>query len=129
VAARTSPKKPNQVEVFETERARLNTRIAELEDELAAVIGEADARSAADTDSSDAGSGDVERDRVTALLAVAHDGLAQLDAASRRAESGTWGLCATCGKKISAERLAAVPTATSCVTCARPGVRRGMSRR
>ena len=117
--------KTDQTAVLREEHARLTARIAELQSELAAVLDDADARHAPDTDSSDAGSGDVERDRVTALLASARHNLTQVQAALRRADLGTWGVCATCGKPISAERLAALPTATTCVSCARPGLRRG----
>ncbi len=104
-------------------------RINELESELSAVITDSDARTAADPDASDAGSGDVERDRVTALLARAQADLVQVRTALRRADAGTWGTCDNCGKPISAERLAALPTATTCVDCARPSLRRGVTRR
>jgi DnaK suppressor protein len=124
---RTEPK-PAQRALLDAERDRLIARINELEEELSGVVADADARTAADTDSSDAGSGDVERDRVTALLAGAKEALAQVRAAMRRADNGTWGVCAKCGTAISAERLAALPTATTCVDCARPGLRRGISR-
>ena len=126
---RRTIQKPDQHALLDAEGERLQARITELEDELAGVIADADARTAADPDSSDAGSGDVERDRVTALLARAQENLAQVRAAMRRADAGTWGTCATCGKPISAERLAALPTATSCVDCARPGLRRGIGPR
>ncbi|MHB8463398.1 MAG: TraR/DksA family transcriptional regulator [Acidimicrobiales bacterium] len=115
--------------MLDAERDRLGVRIAELQDELARVVADADARTAADPDSSDAGSADVERDRVTALLAAAREGLAQVRAAVRRADAGTWGVCVHCGQTISSERLAALPMATACVACARPGLRRGFGRR
>ena len=122
-------KKADPTDVLHAERDRLSARIDELQAELSAVIGDSDARSAPDTDSSDAGSGDVERDRVTALLIAARENMAQVEAAVRRADAGTWDVCAICGKKISAERLAALPTATSCVECARPGLRKGPLKR
>jgi DnaK suppressor protein len=40
-------------------------------------------------------------------------------AAIRRIDAGTYGLCARCGQKIGAARLAALPSATTCVACAR----------
>ena len=123
------PSPADQRVLLQAEGDRLLERIAELEAELSGVIADADARTAADPDASDAGSGDVERDRVTALLARAQDDLAQVRAAMRRADAGTWGQCATCGKAISAERLAALPMATTCVDCARPSLRRGVPRR
>ena len=126
---RRTQSKPAHRDLLEAERDRLTARIDELEEELSGVVADADARTAADTDSSDAGSGDVERDRVTALLAGAKESLAQVRAAMRRVDAGTWGICSKCGTTISAERLAALPTATTCVDCARPGLRRGVGRR
>jgi DnaK suppressor protein len=37
-------------------------------------------------------------------------------AADRRAH-GAYGLCEDCGKEIGAERLAALPSATRCISC------------
>lgn len=41
---------------------------------------------------------------------------AEAHAEERRAE-GAYGLCEDCGKKIGAERLAALPAATRCIAC------------
>jgi RNA polymerase-binding transcription factor len=52
---------------------------------------------------------------------------AQVQAAMRAREKGTYGVCQECGRQISAERLEARPEATLCVECqrrleqARPG--------
>jgi RNA polymerase-binding protein DksA len=43
--------------------------------------------------------------------------LAQIDAALRRIEAGTFGTCQTCGKPIAPERLEALPWATDCIAC------------
>jgi RNA polymerase-binding transcription factor DksA len=40
--------------------------------------------------------------------------LDQVDAALARLADGSYGTCSTCGEQIPSERLAAVPTATSC---------------
>ncbi len=45
--------------------------------------------------------------------------LAAIDAALERIEQGTYGLCASCGKPIAAERLEALPYATQCIECKR----------
>lgn len=42
----------------------------------------------------------------------------QVRAALRRLDAGTYGLCARCGQQIGAPRLAAMPSATTCVACA-----------
>ncbi len=43
--------------------------------------------------------------------------VAQVRAAIRRLDAGTYGRCATCGEPIGAARLAAMPSTTTCVTC------------
>ena len=45
--------------------------------------------------------------------------LAEIEAALERIESGTYGVCRTCGQPISAERLEAIPYATQCIDCKR----------
>jgi len=44
---------------------------------------------------------------------------AQVDAAMRARERGTYGVCQDCGRSIPAERLQARPEATLCVDCQR----------
>lgn len=39
----------------------------------------------------------------------------ELDAALARIDDGTFGICRTCGKKISLKRLQALPYATQCI--------------
>lgn len=43
----------------------------------------------------------------------------EIDDALARIESGTYGVCLTCGRPIPEERLAAVPYAVQCVPCRR----------
>jgi RNA polymerase-binding protein DksA len=44
--------------------------------------------------------------------------LAQVEAALRRLAAGRYGTCAGCGEPIGAQRLAAVPCADRCRSCA-----------
>jgi RNA polymerase-binding protein DksA len=44
---------------------------------------------------------------------------AQVEAAMRARERGTYGICQSCGQKIPPERLQARPAATLCVDCQR----------
>ena len=69
-----------------------------------------------------------ERARVTALLASAESGLAELQAADARLASGAYGRCEVCGATIGEDRLAAMPTTRRCVACATP-TSRGLPRR
>jgi DnaK suppressor protein len=45
--------------------------------------------------------------------------LGDIDAALKRIEEGTYGVCVTCGAQISPERLEAMPWATLCIDCKR----------
>jgi len=45
--------------------------------------------------------------------------LAEIDAALKRIEDGTYGTCTSCGKQIAPERLEARPWATLCIDCQR----------
>ena len=45
--------------------------------------------------------------------------LAQIDAALRRIEDGTYGTCTSCGREILPQRLEAYPWASLCIDCKR----------
>jgi RNA polymerase-binding protein DksA len=45
--------------------------------------------------------------------------LAEIDAALKRIEDGTYGQCTNCGRQIPEERLEARPYATLCIDCQR----------
>ncbi|SIM61917.1 TraR/DksA family transcriptional regulator [Micromonospora cremea] len=59
-----------------------------------------------------------ERAQLTAVLDATRRRLAELDVALRRVEAGTYGRCERCSRPIPAERLAARPSARTCVGCA-----------
>ena len=67
---------------------------------------------------------ETERDRVLALAMNAANRIEQVDAAIRRIDSGSYGLCEQCRQPIAPARLEALPEATRCVGCAsRPAIR------
>jgi len=45
--------------------------------------------------------------------------LSHIEAALKRIEDGTYGICENCGKPVSPERLEAMPWATLCIDCKR----------
>jgi RNA polymerase-binding transcription factor len=50
--------------------------------------------------------------------------LAEIEAALRRIDEGTYGVCSSCGKPIPEDRLEALPWATLCIDCQRERERR-----
>jgi DnaK suppressor protein len=59
-----------------------------------------------------------ERAQVEALLGEARMQLAELERAEARLVDGSYGSCQECGSAIGRERLAARPTARTCIACA-----------
>lgn len=59
-----------------------------------------------------------ERSQVTSLSRQLRRRLAEVDAAVRRWEDGTYGECLGCGRPIPPARLEARPAAATCVPCA-----------
>lgn len=62
---------------------------------------------------------------VSALETEAVHQIAEIDAALKRLELGTYGVCVSCGEPIGDSRLGARPAATQCRDCAELDARRG----
>jgi DnaK suppressor protein len=60
-----------------------------------------------------------ERSRVAALIEQSQNHLVDLDHALAELADGRYGRCEGCGDDIGAERLAARPSARTCISCAR----------
>ena len=60
-----------------------------------------------------------ERQQIAALLGDARSALAAIEAALSRLDEGTYGTCSTCGRRIEAARLEALPATPHCLRCAR----------
>ncbi len=59
-----------------------------------------------------------DRDAAAQFVTEAKSAVSRLESALARAEAGTYGRCERCGAAIPSERLAALPDATTCVSCA-----------
>jgi RNA polymerase-binding transcription factor DksA len=59
-----------------------------------------------------------ERQQIAALVGESRIALAEIDAAERRLDDGSYGTCSICGLGIAAERLDALPATPTCVSCA-----------
>ena len=105
-------------ELLLAEQRRTRERAAALEREFA---GLAEAASSAGTDDEHDPEGATlafERQHAAALLEAAREQLVAIDAALGRLEAGRYGGCERCGQPIGADRLAARPTALTCIRCA-----------
>jgi DnaK suppressor protein len=52
------------------------------------------------------------------MASTKQEALQEIDEALDRIEEGTYGICETCGEKISQKRLSAKPSARTCLKCA-----------
>ena len=88
-----------------------------LEDETEEIVGTVDNHLA------ETASATLDREIDYSLEDNAGHVLAAIDGALARIEDGTYGICRTCGRPISEERLEAIPYATQCIECKRKGER------
>ena len=100
---------PNKRRLLETRRADLTAEMREIEDRL-------DAEPSKDWEdrASERQGDEVLEARGTHDLTE----IRQIDAALKRIENGSYGICAKCGDPISLERLSAVPATLFCKRCA-----------
>ena len=115
-----SPSQVNELKrVIEGERARTVARIAAFERNFDDIVRSSEGSPPDDEHDPEGATIAFERQQVAALLEQARRRLADADAAVTAWEAGTYGRCETCGRPIGAERLAARPTARTCIDCAR----------
>jgi DnaK suppressor protein len=97
------------------EAAAVRAEIDRAEVDIAIRLG--DAVGDAGEDQADVGAKTFEREHELALTYNARELLAQTERAIARIESGTYGVCESCGNAIGKARLQAFPRATLCVAC------------
>ena len=103
------------------DRAGVLARLGGLEREFAAIVESSRSANIDDEHDPEGATIAFERQHAAALIAQARRHLAQIDAAMLRLADGSYGSygrCERCGRPIGAERLAARPAATTCITCA-----------
>ncbi|MDF5754292.1 TraR/DksA C4-type zinc finger protein [Spongiactinospora sp. TRM90649] len=104
-------------ERLEADRRATTARIATLRGDRDEIV--ASASSSADDEHDPEGTSTAfERAHLQALLDQALAHLAELDRAEERLRDGTYGVCASCGRRIAGERLSILPATTTCVACA-----------
>ena len=112
------PDPAGPLERLHAERDEVLQRLARLRGDFEGVVA-ASADSNADDEHDPEGSTIAfERSQVTALIQQNEQHLAEVEAALRRVDDGTYGTCLRCGRAIPAGRLEARPVARTCVACA-----------
>lgn len=101
------------------ERAEATALLASMRARLAAVVDAAIDDHADDEHDPEGPTLAVERGQLVSQIERSSQRIAEIDAATARLDSGTYGRCHRCGDEISEVRLDALPTATACITCAR----------
>ncbi|MGB9867319.1 MAG: TraR/DksA C4-type zinc finger protein [Bacillota bacterium] len=102
------------------ERRKLETLAHHLEEGIARGTRESlQELSTVDNHPADLGSETFERGKDIGLLDSAKRLLAKIDSAIQRINSGRYGLCAKCGRRIPEERVEAVPWVELCAECQR----------
>jgi DnaK suppressor protein len=109
---------PDPRALLTAQRQEVAARMAALAREFAGIVAAADSANADDEHDPEGATIAFERQHVAALLTRARTQLNEVDAALGRLDAGSYGRCARCGQPIAPARLAARPTATTCVSCA-----------
>ena len=102
---------------LELELVRLESEVETMEREGHEALSEASGENNYRDHMADQGSATFDRELDISLEENVRDALSSVRAALDRLDSGEYGTCARCGKKIANERLKAIPTATLCITC------------
>lgn len=100
------------------DRAETARRLAALERDFAGLVESASQANTDDEHDPEGATLAYERQHLAAQIEAARQRLAAIDAAIGRIGDGSYGRCERCGGPIGQERLAARPTATTCVRCA-----------
>jgi DnaK suppressor protein len=104
-------------QLLAAERASTEARLAALERDFDGIVSSL-AAAADDEHDPEGGTTAFERQHVAALIGQARDHLADITRALQRLDEDSYGTCERCGSPIGSHRLAARPTATTCIGCA-----------
>jgi DnaK suppressor protein len=106
-------------EMLAADRAATIGRLRAMTDEFAGIMATSAGANIDDEHDPEGSTTGFERARVTALATQARRHLDDLDRGLARLSSGTYEVCEDCHGPIAPERLAARPTARTCIGCAR----------
>jgi RNA polymerase-binding transcription factor len=105
-------------EQLEAKRQEMFRRLASLTDNFNAVVAASRDTNADDEHDPEGATIAFERSQVGALIREAELRIAEIDAAVKRLDAGTYGTCEGCGRPIGRGRLRARPAAHTCIKCA-----------
>jgi DnaK suppressor protein len=100
------------------QRSALLAQAASLRADLAGMVAAAAGANTDDEHDPEGATIAFERAQTAALLERTEARVTELDRALDRLAAGTYGTCVRCGRPIGADRLAARPDATTCISCA-----------
>jgi DnaK suppressor protein len=104
--------------ILRHEREQGLAQIGTLTADLADIVAATDLTATDDEHDPEGATIAFERARIGALLGQVRDHLAAIEHAELRISAGTYGSCERCGQPISEARIAARPTAATCIWCA-----------
>jgi len=101
------------------ERKRIVAALENLRNENPGSVEEETGEEASDQHLADTATAMHDRELDYGLTENEEELLTATDAALRRIEDGTYGICTNCGKPIGEERLQALPWTNLCIDCAK----------
>ena len=101
-----------------SERDAALTQLAALGRDHDALVAASESSNADDEHDPEGATIGFERAQLAATIEMTRARVADLDRALEQLSAGAYGRCETCGGDIGAARLAARPSARTCITCA-----------
>jgi DnaK suppressor protein len=106
-------------DALESERKRVTAAIDNLRNENPGTVEDETGDETHDQHLGDVATAMHDRELDYTLTDNENELLAAIDAALRRIDDGTYGICTNCGKPIAEDRLEALPWTSLCIDCAR----------
>jgi RNA polymerase-binding transcription factor DksA len=103
--------------LIETERQRILERLGMIEDDIQGMAASQSGNQSYSNHMADVGSDVIEQEQAFLHASQGTDYVIALEAALRRVDKGTYGICEECEEKIPPRRLEAFLAARLCIKC------------